>query len=103
MIDLYEAGFKLESQDRKRGKVTKQRGADARGKYKKGDRNVGLLMGISGHQQDPFEFHQLFSEGGTDQCRFFCFMEDFIGWLDANRSNEQFFSRWTISSFIDIP
>ena len=36
MIDVDEAGFTLESQDRKRGKVTKQRRADARGKYKKG-------------------------------------------------------------------
>ena len=64
MIDIDEAGFKLESQDRKRGKVTKQRRADARGKYKKGGRNVSLLMGISGNQQNSFKFHQL-SEGGN--------------------------------------
>ena len=51
---------------------------------------MSLLMGISDDQQDPFEFHQLFLEGGTDQYRFFCFMEDFIGWMDANRENEQF-------------
>ncbi|KAL7526315.1 hypothetical protein ACHAXR_001422 [Thalassiosira sp. AJA248-18] len=91
MIDIDEAGFKLESKDRKRGKVTKQRRADARGKYKKGARGVSLLMGISGDQQDPFEFHQLFSEGGgTDLWRFFRYMEDFIAWLDVNRPNQTF-------------
>ena len=61
MIDIDEAGFKLESQDRKRGKVSKQRRCDARGQYKKGAPGVSLLMGISGDGQDPFEFHQQFS------------------------------------------
>ena len=50
MIDIDKAGFKLESQDRKQGKATKQKRVDARGAYKKGDRNVSLLMGISGDQ-----------------------------------------------------
>jgi len=90
MIDIDEAGFKIDDQDRKRGKVTKQRRVNSKGKYKKGDRNVSLLMGISGDQQDPFEFHQTFSEGGTNQYRFFCFMEDFIAWLVLNRPNQQF-------------
>ena len=90
MIDVDEAGFTLESQDRKRGKVTKQRRADARGKYKKGGGRVNLLMGISGDERDPFEFHRMYSQGGTNQWRFFCFMEDFIEWLAANRPNESF-------------
>ena len=47
-------------------------------------------MGISGDKRDPFEFHRMFSEGGTDQWRFFCFMEDFIGWLAVNRQNQSF-------------
>ena len=31
---------------------------------KKGAKGVSLLIGISGDEQDPFEFHQMFSEGG---------------------------------------
>ena len=90
MIDIDEAGFKLESKDRKRGKVGKQRRADARGKYKKGAKGTSLLMGISGDPVDPFEFHQQFSEGGTNLWRFFCFMEDFIEWLALNRPGRTF-------------
>ena len=90
MIDIDEAGFKLNDKDRKRGKVTRQKRADARGMYKKGVKGTNLLMGISGDAQDPFEFHQMFSEGGTDLWSFFCFMEDFIEWLDLNRPNETF-------------
>ena len=47
-------------------------------------------MGISGDERDPFEFHQMFSEGGTDLWRFFSYMEDFIAWLDVNRAGETF-------------
>ena len=36
MIDIDEAGFKIDNQDKKRGKVTKQRRAKSKGKYKKG-------------------------------------------------------------------
>ena len=90
MIDIDEAGFRLESKDRKRGKSKKQQRVDAKGKYKKGAKGVSLLMGISGDAQDPFEFHQMFSEGGTDLFRFYSFMEDFIDWLDLNRPGETF-------------
>ena len=58
MIDIDEARFKLEDKDRKRGKVTKQKRADARGMYKKGAKGTNLLMGISGDAQHPFEFHR---------------------------------------------
>ena len=90
MIDIDEAGFKLESQDRKRGKTVRWRRCDARGKYKKGEKNVSLLMGISGDDDDPFEFHQQFSEGGTTLWRFYSFMVDFIDWLDVNRPGRTF-------------
>lgn len=77
MIDIDETGFTLQSQDRKRGEITKQRRADDLGKYKKGGGRINLLilMEISGDARDPFEYH---NQGGTDQWRFFCFMEDFI-------------------------
>ncbi|KAL7530091.1 hypothetical protein ACHAXR_003304 [Thalassiosira sp. AJA248-18] len=53
MIDIHEAGFKLESKDRKRGKVTTQRRADARGKYKKGARGHPVILDLiedAGHR-----------------------------------------------------
>lgn len=90
MIDIDEAGFKLESKDRKRGKMPKHLRANAKGKYKKGSRGVSLLMGISGDQQDPFEFHRMFAEGGTDLTRFYTYMEEFIEWLDLNRPGSEF-------------
>ena len=90
MIDIDEAAFGLQAQDRKRGKVTKERRCDARGKFKKGAGRVSLLLGISGHQRNPFSFHKQFSKGGTNQWRFYVFMREFIDWLDANRPGGSF-------------
>ena len=90
MIDIDEAKFKLESQNRGRGKAKRHRRVDTRGKYVKGSPGVSLIMGISGDEQDPFEFHQMFSHGGTDTWRFYCFMREFIDWLDTNRPGETF-------------
>jgi hypothetical protein len=61
MIDIDEAGFKLESKDRNRGKVPKHKRANVQGKYKKGAGSVNLLMGVSGDEVDPFEFHNLYT------------------------------------------
>jgi hypothetical protein len=40
--------YKIESQNWKFGKVTRERRCDARGKYKKGAGSVSLLTAISG-------------------------------------------------------
>jgi len=90
MIDIDEAGFKIESKDRKRGNMPKHLSANAKGKYKKALRGVSLLMGISGNQQNPFEFHCLFSEGGTNLTRFYTYVEELIDWLDLNRPGLEF-------------
>lgn len=90
MIDIDEACFKLESQNRARGKVTRSRRCDARGKFKKGTPGVSLLMGIGGDENDPFEFHQTFTRGGTNTWRFYNYMSDFIDWLNANRPGVSF-------------
>mmetsp|Transcript_18063 Transcript_18063/g.31107 ORF Transcript_18063/g.31107 Transcript_18063/m.31107 type:complete len:377 (+) Transcript_18063:246-1376(+) len=90
MIDIDEALFKLESQDRKRGKVTKQRRCDARGKFKNGVRGASLIMAICGDDVDPFEFHKMFKEGTTNLWRFYNFMKDLIEWLDTYRPGEQY-------------
>ena len=52
VLDLDEAQFKLETQDRKFRKVSGQKRCDARGKYKKGAGAVSLLMVVSGDEQD---------------------------------------------------
>jgi transposase len=79
IIDIDEAKFKLESQNRKCGKIMHDRRINTRGKYKR------VLMGISGSAQNPFAFHQLYSEGGTDLQCFYQFMREFIQWLQTNR------------------
>ena len=48
VIDIDESNYKLESQNRKFGKVTREKRCDARGKYKKGAGSVSLLMAILG-------------------------------------------------------
>jgi hypothetical protein len=84
IIDIDEAKFKLESQDCKRGKVTWQRQCDARGRYKKGAGGINLIMGICGDATNLFEFHQQFTHGGTGLWRFYCYMRNFIEFLDVN-------------------
>ncbi len=91
MIDIDECHLKLESQNRKYGKTTKQSRCDSRGMYKKGAGGVSVLMGISGlGGEQGLQFHQTFSEGGTDMYRFYCFMEDFIAFLEVNRPGQLF-------------
>jgi hypothetical protein len=49
VIDIDESTYyKIESQNWKFGKVTRERRCDARGKYKKGAGSVSLLTAISG-------------------------------------------------------
>ena len=90
MIDIDEAKFKLESQNRKRGKVMRDRRVNTRGKYKRGEEGTNLLMGISGSAQNPFSFHRLYPDGGTDLLRFYEFMRDFIDYLQTHHNGRAF-------------
>ena len=89
-IDIDEAKFKEETQDRKRGKITKCRRCNSRGLYRKGSRGVDLLMCVCGSDQNPFSFHRMFTEGTTDLYRFFQYMSDLIDWLDNHRPGESY-------------
>ena len=51
VIDIDESNYKLESQNRKFGKMTRERRCDVRGKYKKGASSLSLLMAISGDER----------------------------------------------------
>jgi len=68
----------MKSQNRKFGKVTRERQCDALGKYKKGAGSVSLLMAISGDERvgEAFSFHRCFTEGGTNLWRFFNYMHN---------------------------
>ena len=90
VIDIDEAKYKLESQNRKRGKTIRRKRVNARGKYKRGEEGTNLLMGISGSEQTPFSYHRMYSEGGTDLNRFYNFMVGFINYLDANYPGRRF-------------
>ncbi len=90
MIDIDKAKFKLESQNRKRGKVMRDRRVNTRGKYKRGEEGMNLLMGISGSAQNPFSFHRLYPDGGTDLLRFYEFMRDFIDYLQTHHNGRAF-------------
>lgn len=90
MIDIDEAGFKLESGDRSFGKAAREFRCNIRGQYKKGVPGSSLIMAISGSANDPYEFHQQFTEGGTDMYRFYCFMRDLIEDLNTNFLNKSF-------------
>jgi hypothetical protein len=92
VIDLDESCFKLESQNRKYGKLTRQRRRDAQGRYKIGAGTISLLMAISGDERagQAFSFHRTYTEGGTDQWRFYNYMLELCNWLDANRNGRSF-------------
>jgi hypothetical protein len=98
VIDIDESNCKLESQNRKFGKVTREKRCDARGKYMKSAGSVSLLMAISGDERvgKAFSFHRCFTEGGTNLLRFFNYMRNLMDWLDINRPGRSFFLRWTI-------
>jgi hypothetical protein len=92
MIDLNKSNYKLETHNRKFGKVIQEKRCDARGKYKKGEGSVSLLMVISGDKREgeSFSFHRCFIEGGTDLFRFYNFLFELFDWLDANRPGRSF-------------
>ena len=62
----------------------KQKIANALGKYKKGSGSVNPLIGISRDEVDPFEYHELYI-GVLYIYHFYCYMENFINWLQVNR------------------
>jgi hypothetical protein len=92
VIDIDKSNYKLESQNRKFGKVTWERRCDARGKYKKGVGSVSLLMAISGDERvgEAFSFHRCFTEGGTNLWRFFNYTRNVMDWLDNKRPGWSF-------------
>ena len=90
VIDVDEAAFKLQSQDRKRGKTKRFKRCNSRGMYKKGAGRVSLILGICGDGAEGLAFHRLYPQGGTNLWRFYTFMSDFIDFLAENRPGQSF-------------
>ncbi len=72
--------------------MMREKRCGARGKYKKGEGSVSLLMAISGNERagQSFSFHRCYTEEGTDLWRFFNFMLELCNWLDAHRPGRSF-------------
>lgn len=84
IIEIDEPRFTLESADRKFGKVAREFRCNLRGNYKKGEPGSNLIMAIFGDDNNTYEFHQQYTEGGTDLWRLYCFMRDLIADLAVN-------------------
>ena len=78
IIDLDESKFKIEDQNRKFGKVMREKQCNATGKYVHGSQGVDLLMAISEDERvgQDFSFHRCYTEGNTDLWRFYNFIND---------------------------
>ena len=91
IIDIDECCLKLESTNRKYGKVTRDKRCTKRGKFKKGEGKMSLIMGISGDKEfDDLFFHRTYTEGGTDTVRIYVFMKDFIEYLEGRCPGRKF-------------
>jgi hypothetical protein len=91
IIDIDECCLKLESINRKYGKVTRDRRCTKRGKFKKGEGRMSLIMGICGDGSvDDFFFHKTYTQGGTDTGRFYLFMAEFIAYLETRFPGRKF-------------
>ena len=56
---------------------------------KKGDPGTNMIMAVLGDANNVYSFHRMYSQGGTDLYRFYCFMRDLItdlGQVFPNRS-----------------
>lgn len=72
------------------GKVAREFRCNLRGKYKKGEAGSNLIMAISGDGNNPYSFHQQYTEGGTDLWRFYSFMRDLIDDLQMRFPGRRF-------------
>jgi len=92
IIDLDESKFKIEDQNRRFGKVAREKLCDASGKYMNESDGIDLLMAISGDERvdQAFSFHRCYTKGNTDLWRFYSYTDDFFIWLAANHPRRQF-------------
>ena len=76
IIDIDEAGFKLEHQNRKHGKTVSALRCDQPGVYGRG-KKLNLLLAISADDVNRMRWHETWMDGGTTITKF----DDFIGMI----------------------
>ena len=74
MIDIDEAGFKLEHSNRKFGKTPTALRCSQEGAYGR-DEKLNLLLAISGDENDPMRWHDVWMNGGTTIAKFADFIQ----------------------------
>jgi hypothetical protein len=73
IIDIDEAGFKLEHQNRKFGKTVSALRCTQAGVYGRGEK-LNLLLAISGDDVNVMRWHEIWMMGGTTITRFYDFI-----------------------------
>jgi hypothetical protein len=83
IIDLNERKFKIDDQNRKFGKVVRDKQCNTAGKYINGSQGVNLLMAIAGNERmdQTFLFHRCYTEGTTDLWWFYNYIYELCNWL----------------------
>lgn len=91
MIDMDEAGFKIESTNTKFGKAVSWLRVWTEGQYLR-DKKLNCMMAISADANYNMEWHDVWSqdEGGTDLYRVYVFFERIINQLAVERPNRSF-------------
>lgn len=91
MIDMDEAGFKIEATNPCYGKSVSWSRCHTEGAYNR-DRKLNCMMGISADPAINMCWHDLWpqSEGGTNLYRAYRFFERIIDWLDVHHPGRVF-------------
>ncbi|KAL7524042.1 hypothetical protein ACHAXR_001378, partial [Thalassiosira sp. AJA248-18] len=89
IIDIDEAGFMLEHQNRKHGKTVSALRCTSEGAYGRG-KKLNLLLAICGDDVDAMRWHEVWTNGGTTIIRFYDFIRRILDDLAANHPGRLF-------------
>ena len=89
IIDIDEAGFKLEDQNRKHGKTVAALRCHQQGVYGRGTK-LNLLLAITGDDVNRMRWHEIWTNGGTTITRFHDFIVRILDDLAANHPGRSF-------------
>lgn len=91
MIDMDEAGMKIEATNPKFGKCVSWERCHTEGAYNR-DKKLNLMMAIAADPNLDMEWHDIWpqEEGGTNLFRVYVFFERIIDWLDINQPGRSF-------------
>lgn len=91
MIDIDEAGFKLEHSNRKHGKTVSALRCTGEGVYGgRENQKLNLLLAICGDDVLRYRWHEIWMNGGTTITRFYDFLVRIISFLAAAHPGRSF-------------